>query len=239
MPGSVLEVLELESGEKFTADRVSSFLIPRENGRWLAYLNDKKLDSNSVKPQNSKVVESYEVTPEGLRRPEKKPKLKKRPSETKIENEKPEEKGKTTSAKMEKAAESKSEAAAEKSSDEAEEKKKKTAGTTLVLRDLKTGIQQTYPNVVRYWFPKNGSRLAFVTSIKVDEKAKSAKKANPKDDVKKGNETAETDQPTDGVFVVDLEDLESQRIAFGEGEYKNLAFNEDGSQLAFLTNKDD
>lgn len=228
MPGPVLEVLELNSGTRFNAERVKSFLVPRENGRWLAYQLDKPIDLSSVKQQASKVVETYEVTTEGLRRPEKKPKLKKRetpqekPAQPKIEAKK------TSGAPTPPQTPNKPEA---EDKDKEETKKKKTAGTILVLRDLNSGVQQTYPNVTRYWFSKNGKRLAFMTSVAAENKSK-----KPADDAKA---TDDSSAVTDGVYVVDLEDARTYPISTGEGEYKNLVFNEDGSELAFLTNKDD
>ncbi len=251
LPAPVLEILELESGDKFSVERVKSFLIPAENGRWLAYQFDKDPQPKSVKQQTSEVVETYEVTEEGLRRPEKTIKLKKRPTEeSPAEAKQKSEEEARKKAEAQKLAESKtaeskktsSTAGAEKDDDE-EVKKEKAVGTTLVLRDLKTGLQLTYPHVTRYWFSKNGSRLAFMTSVEPDEKAKK-KAAGADSDDKKASVTTkpeieDPDSAVDGVFVVDLDDLETTRIATGEGEYKNLAFNEDGSQLAFLANKDD
>ena len=239
LPKTELEILELSTGDKFSADRVKSFLIPQENGRWVAYLHDADPDNETVKPKTTDVVESYEVTPEGLRRPEKKRKLKKRQEE--LEKEAAEKAAKEKEAKKKKAeaetkkAESKKEEE-KKAGDKPKTDKKKSPGTTLVLRDLNTGLQQTYPNVVRYWFSKNGSRLAFVTSVEVDEKSK-GKKPDAKSEKEKQAEESADD--ADGVYVVDLDDLDSTKIASGLGEYKNLSFNVDGSQLAFITNKDD
>lgn len=233
MPGSKLEVLELESGDRFTAERVNSFLVPQENGRWLAYLYDKESDGKSITPEISKVVESYEVTPEGLRRPEAKPKLKKRPGEGTAENE-PSEVEPQGPAGPETSLEPKPESPPKQPDGADKKEKKKAAGTMLVLRDLNTGMQQTYPHVVRFWFSKNGSHLAFATSVVADGKTQ------PRSGEKqKTAETEQPEKPVDGMFVVDLKDLELRRIAFGEGEYKNLAFNDDGTQLAFLTDKDD
>lgn len=227
-PKTVLEVLNLGSGNKFRADRVKTFLVPRENGRWLAYHLEKPVDAGSVDAGNSSVVEMYEVTEGGLRRPEKKLKLKKREPEPK-EKKKPESgetkpTGKTTKTP-------------EKKSDEALDKKK-ASGTTLVLHDLNSGFQQTFPNVVRYSFSKNGNRLAFVTSV--ENKKKSGKKSDgASSNRKKSDAKDDANGPTDGVFIVDLKSGKTDSILTGLGEYKNLSFNEEGSQLAFITNKDD
>ena len=234
MPSAVLEVLELETGEKFSSERVNSFQIPRENSEWVAYRLDKPANQSTVKSGSSSVVETYEVTPEGLRRPEKKPKLKKRPGQEEEEQEPTE----TGSKKTEKAKESTKEKPEGDAKPKVEEvKKTKAAGTTLVLRNLETGLQQTYPDVVRYWFSKDGSRLAFVASVEVDDKKKPAKPPAPA--AKKEKAQDAPTEPTDGVYVVELDDLELRQIAAGRGEYKNLTFSDDGSQLAFFTNKDD
>ena len=225
MPSPVLEVLELETGDKFSADRVSTFKIPREDSGWVAYQFSKTSEPNTVKSGSSDVVETYEVTPEGLRRPEKKLKLKKRESEEKKQEEK--EKSKKAKPATSKESKEKPNKSKEPKSKVEEVKKTKSTGTTLVLRNLNTGLQQTYPDVVRYWFSKDGSRLAFVASVESDGKKKATDKEN-------------SEEPTDGVYVVELDDdLELHQIAGGRGEYKNLAFSDDGTQLAFLTNKDD
>ncbi len=224
LPSPILEVLELKTGERFSANDVKSFNIPQENGRWLAYQFNKELDTQSVKQQSSTVVESYEVTPTGLRKPEKQLKLKKRPVTNSNTSEQKPKKSKTKKSEGEK----KSKPEASKSDDkEKEVKKTKTVGTTLVLRDLDSGLQQTFPHVVRYWFSKNGARLAFVTSTQAAESKK------------KGSKSDSHEKSPEGVYVVDLESLELQQIISGHAEYKNVTFTEDGSQLAFLTNKDD
>ena len=232
IPGTYLEVLNLESGEKFNDERVRSFKLPTENSEWIAYLLDQPIDTGSVKQQNSDIVESYEVTSEGLKRPEKKPKLKKRPVKEEPEAKKEETKKSGTATTK---TGNKEEAKKDEDKKKEDHKKTKAVGTTLVLRNLKTGLQQAYPNVVQYTFSKNGSKLAFVTSVKKKDKKKTDDKSKDiKEDTKKDSE-----RPIDGVYVVDLEDLEHTLILSGEGEYKNMSFNEDGSQFAFISNKDD
>ncbi|MEM9941602.1 MAG: hypothetical protein AAF939_08425, partial [Planctomycetota bacterium] len=89
LPGTRLEMLDLSTGDKFTAPRVKSFRMPAENSQWLAYLHDKMPESDTVKQKSADAIETYEVTSTGLRRPEKKLKLKARPtteSETKTES---------------------------------------------------------------------------------------------------------------------------------------------------------
>ncbi len=97
--------------------------------------------------------------------------------------------------------------------EEEDEKKKKDVGTTLVLRDLESGEERRFESVMQYAFAKNGARLAYTVSSE--------------------------DGSTDGVYVVNLGDGGEAVVASGEGEYKSLTFDEEGGQLAFLSNRDD
>jgi dipeptidyl aminopeptidase/acylaminoacyl peptidase len=94
-----------------------------------------------------------------------------------------------------------------------EEEKKKDIGTTLVLRDLETGAERRFESVMQYAFAKNGERLAYAVSSE--------------------------DGSADGVYVVDLNGEGTTTLATGEGEYRALTFDEDGEQLAFISNRDD
>ena len=97
--------------------------------------------------------------------------------------------------------------------EEEEEEKEKDVGTTLVLRELETGAEQRFENVMGYAFANNGERLAYSVSSE--------------------------DGSTDGVYVVNLGDGGETAVATGEGEYKTLTFDEEGRQLTFLSNRDD
>lgn len=229
LPSSQLEILNLQTGQRSTFDRVTSFTLPQENGRWVAFLDQDGADKN-LSQSSSSINESYEVTESGLKEAEKKSKLKPR---RKDPNAMPEPKtGKTKSADKKKSDDKKKTALkTDGKSDVKPEVKKKSVGKTLVLRDLKTGLQKTYPYVTRFSFDKHGTRLAFVTSV-VDDTSKIKKKA--KDDKKKDDVTTFTD----GVYVVDLDDLKMQPIITGVGEYRNVSFNEKGDQIALLSNKD-
>ena len=102
-----------------------------------------------------------------------------------------------------------SEPDAEKNSDA----KKKKTGSPLLLIDLATGDQNTFEHVTEYLFDKQANFLAYVVSTKGGE--------------------------SDGVFVVDLTTGEVTDVMTGEGEYKSLAFDKAGQQLAFLSDRDD
>lgn len=107
--------------------------------------------------------------------------------------------------------------AAEKEGDEATAKKndlkKIDPGTVLVLRDLAAGTETTVADVADYAISNTGTLLAYALA----------------------SEKAPT---TNGVGVRRLQDGVATTIASGEGHYKRLTFDETGSQLAFVTDRE-
>ena len=97
--------------------------------------------------------------------------------------------------------------------DEAAKPKSKD-GTELILRNLKTGIETNFKHVTDYIISKNGKHLAFVST------------GSKKDSVNKP-----------GVYYYDIEKLKLIKISSGKGQYKSLAFDESGRQLAFSSEK--
>lgn len=95
----------------------------------------------------------------------------------------------------------------------AERRKKKTEGTTLVLRDLLTGEERRFDHVVDYQLSDNGVLLAYAASSK--------------------------DGGADGVYAVTLSTGTVVPVLTGEGEYKRLVVDAKGEQVAFLSNRDD
>ncbi len=216
-----VQILELATGATTSLVGVQSFRLPEENSEWIAcQMESPKSDAelSSSKPAKREI---YEVTGSGLVRPEKRLKLKSR-------EELKRERGELAEQIREKPAK------AEKEPDETEEEdskdkkddKTKRAGNPLVLLNLNTRIQRTFPNVSTYAFTKQGQRLAFVTSL---EKPKPTKDDSGEPTVK----------PVDGIHVFELSTLDLTTIADGAGEYRGLAFSEDGKLLAFASNRDD
>ena len=91
-----------------------------------------------------------------------------------------------------------------------EEKKDKKTGTPLVVRTLATGAERRFEGVTQYQFSEDGRWLAFVVSTK--------------------------DGTTDGVSVLETATGTVTAVMTGEGVYTQLAFDEAGGQLAFLSN---
>jgi dipeptidyl aminopeptidase/acylaminoacyl peptidase len=104
----------------------------------------------------------------------------------------------------------------EEEAQEEEEKKEKKAnqiGSTLVLRELATGTEQSYESVLEYAFSENGERLVYLASSK--------------------------DGSADGAYVVGVGEGTVVELLTGEGIYKTAVFDEDGDQVSFLSNRDD
>ncbi|MDE2751703.1 MAG: prolyl oligopeptidase family serine peptidase [Gemmatimonadota bacterium] len=103
----------------------------------------------------------------------------------------------------------------EEAGDEAEDgdEKDKEEGSTLVLLSLRTGDETRYDKVTDYFFAEEAPVLAFATST--------------------------SDGSGDGAYVIDLGDMTRHAVIEGEGNYRQLAISDDGSQVAFLADRDD
>jgi dipeptidyl aminopeptidase/acylaminoacyl peptidase len=91
--------------------------------------------------------------------------------------------------------------------------KKKEPGTDLFIRELTTGKSVTIPEVMEYAWNKTGSWLAYAVSSNKPE--------------------------GDGAFVWNAADGKTTALLKGLGHYKTLAFDDKGSQLAFISDRDD
>jgi dienelactone hydrolase len=89
----------------------------------------------------------------------------------------------------------------------------KQDGTVLVLRELSSGTELRYEMALEYVFAKNGRHLAYTASSK--------------------------DSTADGAFLVNVGDENVATMLSGSGDYKAPVFDEDGEQVAFLSNRDD
>ncbi len=244
MPVAKLQILDLDSGEQLTFDRIRSFKLPRENGDWIAFLEIEAVNASNVTEQTSSVNESYEVTPTGLRRPKKKLKLKKRESleapqeqESKVEQEEAEIAGKAV-VKSEKR---KSEESTSDSTDQ-DEKKEKQPGTQLVLHNLKTGNRHSFPLVNQYTFSRYGDALAFATSVKREEDV-ADNENDPEKTATRDNEPTDENSSVesmqDRVFVFDLKNQEPEEVFAGKSNFEMVQLNDDGDRLAFLADAED
>ncbi len=102
----------------------------------------------------------------------------------------------------------------EKAEKEPKKKKdKKAEGTPLVLRNLATGAETRFADVLEYQLTEDGQWLAYTASNK--------------------------DGTADGIFAVETATGNSTALMTGKGVYKQAAFDEAGRQFAFLSNRND
>ncbi len=92
--------------------------------------------------------------------------------------------------------------------------KKKEYGTTLILRRLADGKERTYADVLDYTFSKDGKSLIYAVSSRKEE--------------------------NNGVFVITPQtDSAPTALLSGAGKYKKFTWDENQTQLAFISDKDD
>ncbi|WP_126652310.1 alpha/beta hydrolase family protein [Chryseobacterium aureum] len=126
--------------------------------------------------------------------------------------------------------------------DDGEEKKdeeKNAKPLQLVVRNLLDGKSTTYDNVVRYEFSKNGKQLVFVTKkpeekISKDKKEKKDSLHNTSEEKKVTDKSKPKKYPLQTVQVVDLQKGTVSKISEMEGDFSQLAFDEEGNQLAYV-----
>ena len=86
-------------------------------------------------------------------------------------------------------------------------------GSTLVVRELATGRETRIPDVVAYAFDDSARWLGYTVSSHTPER--------------------------DGAYVRELASDATAALAEGDGQYKQLVFDRGGSQIAFVTDRDD
>ncbi len=96
---------------------------------------------------------------------------------------------------------------------EQEEEERQERGDTLVFRNLRSGDESRFVGVTDFAFTEDGRWLVYAGS---------------------GGNGGNT-----GVFAVSTASGEATPILTGEGEYDGLSLSEDGTQVAFLTDRDD
>ena len=91
--------------------------------------------------------------------------------------------------------------------------RRRTYGSTMVLRDLVTGGETRVTDVLAFEFNGDGTRLAYTVSSR--------------------------DSTRDGVYVHSPADGRVTAILTGPGNYRQLTFDDDGEQLAFVSDRDE
>lgn len=92
--------------------------------------------------------------------------------------------------------------------------RRKEYGSTLILRDLSTGKDRTFADVLEYSFSKDAKTLAFAVSSRKEE--------------------------TNGAFAVTPQSTDApMALLAGAGKYLKFTWDEKQTQLAFISDKDD
>ena len=204
LPKEKFQILDLASSETVTIEQNKSYAMPEKNGDWIAVLLKRPKSDETVSKSDSQPGETFEVTPQGLKRF-------KEGQGSKKESKSPE--SKTEESTDPKKQEQKNSDPAKDKAKSKKEKKEKDEGSILILRNLSTGAERRFPNVVDFQFDERGKTLVFTTSSEQSEE--------------------------DGVSVLDLKSGDLKQVISGLGNYKNLAMNADGNRLAFVSDRDD
>lgn len=126
---------------------------------------------------------------------------------------------------------------------------KKTTGTELVLLDAATNTRHTVKDVADFTWSDDGRRLAFVVSVKEAPAAKrkggegAASSAAPASAPASTGAVvpllADTGAAREGVYLLDpARPDHSSAVLRGAGTYRQLKFDAQGEQLAFVSNRD-
>lgn len=197
-PKDSLAIIELGTDSLWKTARVKTYKTPEKSYGWVAYHAEKKIDptakakagDNKKADSLSKVIDSLQAVIQSIKAQQGNPGKKKNRDDEWLE-------AFTDADGDEPAA-----GAAE-------------PGTDLVLRNLRTGEEKIFPNVLEYAFSKNGQKLLLETS------------RNPKDSLSKAM-----------VICYNIRKGVSDTVSRGGNEFRNFALSEDGSQVAYLAERD-
>ena len=204
MPKDSFAVVELGKDSVYKVAKVKTYKVPEKGLGWAAYHLEKKPEPEKPKQPASdgskKTIDSLKRTIDSLlvivNLPPAKMGKKKNIGDGEIEGE-----DLTTENYLDAEGD---DPAAPATSD----------GTDLVLRNLITGEEKTFPLVSEYYFDKYGKKLLLETT------------RNSKDSLSKAS-----------VLLIDLVNMQKKTISTGGNEFKNFSFSEDGSQLAFVAER--
>jgi len=95
--------------------------------------------------------------------------------------------------------------------------------------------------VTEYQWNRDGAWLAYAVSVKEAPKAKDSAKDSAKEEVKpkEGPKVTFTDPAMEGVYLWRASEGKATPVLLGKGSYKGLVTDDLGTQMAFLSNRDD
>jgi len=104
--------------------------------------------------------------------------------------------------------------------------KKKNVPAEFIFIDVQNNERKYFDGVMNFVWAKNGSFLAF--SVQKQPLKETSIKATQKNEVL-----------NDGMYVLNPQNGQTQAILSGTGSYKQLKFNDAGTMLAFVSNRDE
>jgi dipeptidyl aminopeptidase/acylaminoacyl peptidase len=126
---------------------------------------------------------------------------------------------------------------------------RKNSGTELIIWNVRDNKRYSFKDVADIAWNKNGSRLAYSVVAKEVAPTPAISAAKKDSDLQQASSTTATPvtasadaataaMTTEGVFVFTPSDAKSKAIFVGNGSVKKLSFDEEGKQLAFVSNRD-
>lgn len=197
MPKNGLGIMDVSSGQVARIEKVKSFQVPEDGSGFIAYLLEPKPEP---KPEPKK-PDAASPAKEGATT-----------SETTAQGTSKEVTGSSSSVREGSSA---GRAASPQGAPPAgRPPKKKEYGSDLVLRNMTTGAERTFSDVLDYTLSKDAKTLAFAVSSKKEE--------------------------TNGVYTMSPQaEAAPAALLAGKGKYQKLTWDEDQTELAFISDKDD
>lgn len=195
-PKDSLAIVELGKDSVWKKPDVKGYKTPAKSFGWLAYHLEKKADPKTKPTDNKKPTDSLNKVIDSLKRViESIPKGKAKRGDELTDEYDP----------------------IQYSDADGDEAIAATAeaGTELRLRNLQTGEERSFKNVVEYYFSKNGRKLLLEQS------------RDPKDSLSKI-----------AVLLHDLRKGFADTLSKGGNEFKNFAMTDDGLQVAYVAERD-
>ena len=192
MPKGGLLIFNLASADVVRVPNVKSVQVPTKGGAWVAYLKEE------VKPEPAKADDTTAKAPVAAATVAPPPQTSATsPSQPPAKDDADDD-----------------QATARRAPAVTTPGAKKDYGTELVLRDLATGTERTFANVLETSFSRDGNTLLYTVSSK-----------------------AETDN---GVYALTPKDAAPPiGLLTGKGKYAKLAWDREQTQAAFLSDRDD
>ena len=185
MPKNALGIMDTSSGQVARIERVKSFQVPEDGSGFISYLLEPKGSSPTAKEG------AKETSPEA-------------PNATPPASP-------STAPKDPQLSRAQSSGALARPSGRAA---KKEYGSDLVLRNMTTGAERTFNDVLDYALSKDAKTLVFTVSSKKEE--------------------------TNGTYAVTPQsDGTPAPLLAGKGKYQKLTWDEDQTELAFISDRDD